>query len=475
MKVKGGIIHKISNADLFANRDTNLYTDDEKKYIELLSVKNDSFVLPIGSFTYKIQKYPSDIDINQTVIIRNNNFGNILNSLKLIVSEIINSPLVYFADFKAGFDDRYEPWDREYYIIRWNPDEILKGFKVLPEGKIITLNEAIQMKGIIKLDIIAYTENRFIEASTFFILQKINPDGSSNYVNVPDDFFSLFVGDLKKEIKKYSSPETLKLFKAVKRMYSLARLRKDITTLKRLAPMIDSNLSLLGQINADIETMGLMLEKIYFNMLPFKELTKTLDSIGKRASTIIDIPLNIKFIANTLSQLKFQFNKLKDIPGFKGKSAILPDLIKLHDYFLNVINQQTGYYMKANKLLPINKEYLPSSVSGGRMHPKYYKLENYLYKNKSDPDYEETIEEETDKWNYYKKHLSKKEFHEWLMCIKDEGIINSNCDRGAVPGNYRKKDYRRFNSIYKKNFKDDLYGYKKYYYDERVGAYRFYN
>ncbi len=354
--MSGGLIHKISNQDLIANRNPKLYSDDERKYIELISIKHDSLIEPIGSFTYEIQKYPSDIDINQTVKIRNNNFKMIAKHFREIAVNIMKSKLVYFSDLKLGLDIRY-PDDRDKFIIRWSIPEIILGYKVLPQNKILKLEDALQMKAPIKLDIIAFTDNRFIEASTFFILEKVNDDGTTEFVNIPADFFERFKDELKREVLKYIQLDTLKYFKAVKRMWSLARVNKDFKMLKRLEPLINSNLSLLGQINADIETLELLFEKA--SALPIHEMILTINSIGKRLSTIVDIKLDDNFLVDKLDKIKLLLN------NYDGDSKkVEEELTKLHDYILNVMNKETSEYMKLHRLLPIPKDYLPNYQTG---------------------------------------------------------------------------------------------------------------
>lgn len=349
--MSGGLINIVDDENLIALRNKNLYTDQEKEFIKLLSIKHDSHVTPIGSFALKIQKYPSDIDINQVVTIKNNNFSRFTEDLKGIVRGINKKPLTYFSDFKAGVDERY-PDDKEKFVLRWSPEEILRGYKILPGNKKMTIEEAVSMKGVLKMDIIVYSNGRFIEESTFFILER--PDGS--LINLPDNFYELFVEALKKDIKKYSQPgPDIKLFKSVKRMWSLARLKRDVNMLRKLKPLIVSNLSLLGQINADLETIILLTNKT--NKLPKKEINNALDLIGKNISTIADIPLDYDLLTRTILALKECKSDCKE--------KIKKYLEQLHDYLLSVINKSALQYMKYINLYPVPLEYVNHGIAGG--------------------------------------------------------------------------------------------------------------
>ncbi len=346
-----GLIHNIRDEDLIKNRNPRLYTDKEREILDLLAINKDSLIEPIGSFTYNIQQYPSDIDVNQTVFIEGNDLSKITIDIKNAIHNILLHPNVYFSDFKAGVDERY-PDNRDLFIIRWIPRELLTGSKLLPGGKILRLEDALKMKSVVKLDIIVFVNDRFIEASTFFILKNTR---TGKYFNLPDNYIENFISDVKSEILKYSTVgESFKLFKAVKRMWSLARVMKDFKTLRELEPMINSNLSLLSQINSDLETMTLVIEKAMIT--PIKELLISINTIEKKLSTIIDISLDDYILEEGIDKVKLLLNKkVTNIT----RDEIIKQLYVLHDYLLKVINMETFLYMKNAKLLPINRKYLP--------------------------------------------------------------------------------------------------------------------
>lgn len=452
---KAGLIGNVSDENLMALRDPKLYTDDENKFINLLSLKHDAIAQPIGSFTHKIQKYASDIDINEVVTIKNNNFNVFISDLQDNIRKILKAKNVYFSDFKAGLDVRY-PNDKEKFVLRWSPQEILNGYKVLEGGVKISLIDAVKMVSILKMDLIVFTNNRFIEESAFYILESVTPEGKK-FINVPADYYEIFKEALKKDIKKYSTNgENFKIFKAVKRMWSLARLTKDTNMLRALKPLIDSNLSLLGQINADLETLELLVDKIstYSLNIPNNQMIDSIELIGKKLSNVADINLDYKIINNLIKELT-NFLKKKNIKSFEPFKKTLE---LFHDYLLSVINKEALEYMKYSGLIPIPSMYLPTNIKagiiyddqsnstfkkkryslagcnnpnsqfcpknkGGRMHPKYY-ADNYIQSWMTKDDRKELIK----KFNEYKKKLSNKDFDMWLECIKGEGVLSTNCD-----------------------------------------------
>lgn len=340
-KVKGGLIHQISNKDLLAQRNSSLYSDDEKNFIKLLTIDNEALVQPLGSVTFKIQKYPSDIDINQVIKIKNNNFNEIVNHLRRVVINILKTPNVFFSDFKAGVDG-------DNNAIRWLPNDILNGYKVLNDGSTIPLELALQMESIIKLDVIGYSNDRFIEASTFIILEKVNNRGQTEYINVPSDFFEQYLNNVKADIIKFSTTgNNFKLFKAVKRMWSLSRITKDFYMLRRLEPLINSDLSLISQINADIESMGLIIEKYDDDSIPYDLFIHALSVIGKKISTIVDIPLDINEIIIIINSIITSINR-------RDRNEILRTMEDFHEYLLNILNVQSYEYLTSNNLYPFD-------------------------------------------------------------------------------------------------------------------------
>lgn len=349
--MQAGLIHMIDDEELIKNRDPRLYTDKERDIMKLLSLNRDALVEPIGSFTYNIQQYPSDIDLNQTIFVKGNDLSGVAIDMKNTIHNILMQPNVYFSDFKAGIDERFLD-NRDLYIIRWTPEELIRGFKLLPGNKTLRLKDALKMKSVVKLDIIAFVNDRFIEASTFFILQNAN---SGKYFNLDDNYIENFITQVKDEILKYSTPgPSMKLFKSVKRMWSLARVMKDFETLRKLEPMINSNLSLLGQINADLETMALVIEKA--RILPSKELDISINTISKKLSTIIDIPLKDYILVEFIDEIKLL---LQQRPNNIARTKIIEVLEEMHDYILEVMNRETLAYMQYAKLLPIDSKYLP--------------------------------------------------------------------------------------------------------------------
>ena len=86
----------------------------------------NSIVKPIGSSTLKIQKYFSDIDINDEINLSSVSqrvFSKIIASkIQEVVRNIKRYPLTFFSDFKCGID----PETKESF--HWTELEIVRGY-----------------------------------------------------------------------------------------------------------------------------------------------------------------------------------------------------------------------------------------------------------------------------------------------------------------------------------------------------------
>ena len=288
--------------------------EEIQKNINLITIPK-THLIPVGSGTLKIQRYPSDVDIMNIIekpISTENMLTFFINNIKQIVTNIKNDNSARFSDFKAGG-------------LHWTADEILNEVK----GN-LTLRDACKILDVIKIDIFVPYNKRYIEMSTFFILKS-----STGFINVDKDYFDNFDKSLFDDIQKY---RTVKPFKAVKRFWSLLKIRNDLETMDKLEHLINSNVSLFSQINADIETLELILEKNVDYDKNF--VIDEIDNFKDKINHILDIEFDDKFVYNNINNLKLSFE------NDNSKEEILTELRNLHDYILTIINRETNNYLK---------------------------------------------------------------------------------------------------------------------------------
>lgn len=316
-QLKGGVIGIIPTDKLLETKDIIDTPEQINNYVNLITIP-DTKIIRVGSSINKIQPYFSDIDIMNIVSKNMTNDSLILwfiEELKKILSNVKNTPNTFFSDFKAGGE-------------HWTVDEILVGKK-----NDLLLTYAIKIKDVVKLDIIGPYNERYLEMSTFFILES-----NEGYININDDYFSSFTKSLSKDIEEF---KTTKPFKAIKRVWSLARIKKKIKVLDKLKDLIKSNIALLAQINADLETIELLLEHNSDYDINF--IVRELNGFKEKISSILDIDLDhqkVDFMINNLILL-FQNNPKLE----KNKKEIINVLTILHDHLLKIINKETYDYM----------------------------------------------------------------------------------------------------------------------------------
>lgn len=330
-------LHKIPPYKLSESKLPDSYTAQEKRYLKLVTLNDKTEVTPIGSFTFKIQRYPSDIDINEMA----NYSGSLsliskefVKDIKRLVRKISSHKSNLFSDFKAGIDKKGES-------IHWTKSEVLNGVKIL-NGKKYLLKDAVTQKSVIKLDYFVRLKDRYVEMSMFFLLTEVDPEGEEHFINLSDSFLTDFPSMVMQDIIKYAK---VKPFKAVKRLWSLSRYTNDIEMLKKLAPLLNSNLSLLAQINADIETVNLMIMKYAKKKaLPKNVLSRMIDGFKSRLSTVLDIPLDETGLDEQIDNAVYLFGK-------KQYKAVISQLEEIEQQLLGVINSETDEYLKSIKLI----------------------------------------------------------------------------------------------------------------------------
>lgn len=221
-KFKPKVCPLYSLDQVLEEREESDFPEEVREVVDLITIQED--VLPVGSAKFKIHKYPSDVDIFEQVegcCTVNEVRFQVKKKLQDIVNSVLNASDTFIADFKAGFDKRYDVYIgeedhgvivdydpaiakrevdnlfgqgllsreeynklsaiikkseegatleqfneindtlRKHYVLRWSPKEILDGFKVLPGNKKMYLDDALIDHSVVKLDlwaVLPYTD-----------------------------------------------------------------------------------------------------------------------------------------------------------------------------------------------------------------------------------------------------------------------------------------------------------------------------
>jgi hypothetical protein len=146
---------------------------------------------------------------------------------------------------------------KEYYTIRWTPDQILAGVKT-HNNRSVTLVEAINTGSITKIDTVNWVLDRFLPIECFYDLGYLSETGQEEPFHPTDPY----IDSLKADIDKYSHPSSFNPLKVLKRTWLLSRAIDCTSLLQVIEPVLSSDTAALSQISADISTLMILFEHI---------------------------------------------------------------------------------------------------------------------------------------------------------------------------------------------------------------------
>lgn len=330
----------------------------------------------VGSFAIRSQQYAGDVDAVETV--RAPSVKSIARKLTEAVKQLRALPGVFFGDIKIGeipeweiVPPRPEDFNRtasaarvdalradgilteseakeahrlvetattllgyltarktlRHHILRWTPADILEGV-VSPRGdQIVSLEDALASGGVVKIDLIVFVDDRFVEVSVLYTLFV----GSKRLTaDLPP-----LAPALREDIAFYSTTDP---FKALKRSFSLAKHLKDTRALEVLTPLLNSDLGRLYQIVGDLTTLLTVLGRA-----PMSRIRDVLDEFRVRFGFLTSVDFDNSETLGTLLSLLAQ----------PSKERLRPQLTKLRDTLQRKLNRATTKEVKAlGKHLP---------------------------------------------------------------------------------------------------------------------------
>jgi hypothetical protein len=345
----------------------------------------------VGSFKYIVHEYPADIDMFESYngcCSLEKVAKDIADKFKEIAQRIKSKTDIYLGDFKAGIDHRYyvnigkntnnklhyynpenirktilelkeknlyseeeanelllkvieHPTIQEYneldnllqkrYTIRWTIDELFSGVKTLPLDVMITLEEAVSQKGVVKIDIWVYLNNRYIEMTNWYMLTYEDSSGRVNNLSVKPDKYE---SSILKDLKHYNDPVVNKYMKLAKRLWLYAVLKNDKKLMFALYPLFSSGAAKMYQILGEIETIHNILEKIKKPSMP--TIIANIEDWKTRLGTIMTdtLPMSIAYNIN---------KKIDYIIENKNKKEVI--LVYLDD-ISEKLNEYVNIYVK---------------------------------------------------------------------------------------------------------------------------------
>ena len=208
----------------------------------------------------------------------------------------------------------------KFHIVRWSPQEVIHGSKVLRDKKRYTLEEAFNSRSLTKLDVIGFIENnRFTDFS--MIYEFFNKGKALN------DFPLNVAQALNEDVIYYKAHGNH--FKVLKRMLAIAKLNKDSDAVNKLIPVLNSDLGRLYLIVSDVGTLIELLENE--RKVPMPLVRFQLDQMKARMGNIYNLP-------DFLSEEHDLIGDINAILKMTNKSQLLSRLHQIKTKMEGILN-----------------------------------------------------------------------------------------------------------------------------------------
>lgn len=335
-------------ADILRKKDYPLnYPKEITDIIEAMSFSKGKDVDIVGSMALKSQQYAGDYDMFETVAVSYSSdataVGHLVKQFQQMVKHLSTMNNVYIGDIKAGeiaewnvmaegikavprklheleeagIITKQEMADikpllgnemelrgaLKFHIIRWTPADIAKGHCQLRDGRTFTLREAFLSPAIVKLDVVALVQNsRYTDFS--IIYQFKNRGHALNAFNSGNE-----AEDIKRDLEYYYNKGNY--FKALKRMFSLAKRDKDIKLVQKLNALMNSDLGRIYSVVSDIGTLEYLLENE--NHLPLERIRYELDQFRARLGNVYSLTGPNKVVKQVASAKKASRTQIEQL------------------------------------------------------------------------------------------------------------------------------------------------------------------
>ena len=309
------------------------YSTDVTDILSAMSFGDDMYI--IGTASLRSQLYVGDYDAFETVHVRS--LSDTVQKFKAIVRNLTRMKSIYVGDIKSGTvpewdilkdvklqKDKVVGYDRsnilaslealkkqgivnaqeyrearvllkpiltsgdyfvakeeiKFHTVRWTPSEVIQGSTTLRDGRSYTLSDAFTSPAVTKVDTISLVAGS--RYSEFSVVYEFVEDGQVLNVT-PNDIRRSIIESM------VSYVHSGNYFKAIKRIFSLARIDGDQKTIDYLKPILNSDLGRLYIIVSDIDTLLFMLDN--YNKLPAETIRFEIDQFINRLSNVSLPPL----------------------------------------------------------------------------------------------------------------------------------------------------------------------------------------
>jgi len=218
---------------------------DNEDIFAFLSIDGEQSL--VGSSADKNIKYSADYDLFEKKKFKKTTdiYFHIFNLFREKFKEAFENPNIWITDFKCG-TFRGQP-------LRWNRQEIKRGYKNV-DSYIILFTDCLQQQSRVKLDIIAIDKDHNItEYSDIYMIRigKLNLTPEENVEEIKKSILGNF----------YDYASKKKYFKALKRLYSWAKLSNMKKIETDLISIFNSSLGVDYKTMSDLGTLVGLLEQ----------------------------------------------------------------------------------------------------------------------------------------------------------------------------------------------------------------------
>lgn len=356
--------YNVNPMNIIALKPSSSITNDVRGAMDLLAINKDK-IRPFGSWIYKSQLYPGDIDLLEAAYhcCSPSEAAKVFaKKLQKIVKNIMNTRYTYVGDIKAGMDKRYiidmgnidygarniiEGYDyknvrnqlrklrnnklltsseyetmknlaiqdisienfeklynllRQKWLLRWSEDDILNGYKTLTGNVKYFLDSAIQDHTMTKIDVLKYINNKFVEVTNAYMLYYTDKEGNHVLLNFRNDLNRLAELLRLDANKLIYSPTNFNPFKAIKRLWSMNRINRNFDNINIITPFMQTDIGRLAQIKSEIETLILIL--ISRKSPPIKTILKQINNFKTRLANIYQVDFDEKYIDSIIDSIE---------------------------------------------------------------------------------------------------------------------------------------------------------------------------
>lgn len=314
--------------DIFEKRDLNDFSKNIRTVFNLMTISRKYKV--VGSASLKNIRYIADYDLNETFssdLSEEQCLDKIYTLFRDKFNEAKKNSNWFITDFKCGEDSDGE-------ALRWNSNDIKKGFKKMVNGNEIKFVDCVLMKSTMKLDMIALINGKFHEFSDNYLI-KIRD--KTNFF--PHDLEPAhLLNNLKHDFSFYFYSQK-NYFKALKRAFSYWSLEnkvKNIVKLTTLFDLFNSTIGFFYKLFGELNIIELVIQNTF------------------RKPKIIDIKCNIEIMIDQLQPYNLHAieSHLKQSLDAVSSKAMLKHLNEAKDLFFKKINNA------AKKFIQEHPEYI---------------------------------------------------------------------------------------------------------------------